>query len=130
MDTSLLNEWHTGLVGGGSPHGGELLRGTGSLAYRGTLVPHQTCVTTHTRFHIVTIAFPPRCAHAGCSTNREGRIEVRQSLHVISNCEYRTVSNGHWYCKLNLSRDTICIKSRRYEIVSNSLYKTGHFLLL
>jgi len=27
--------------------------------------------------------------HAGYLTSREGRIEDRQSLHVISNCKYR-----------------------------------------
>lgn len=26
-------------------------RGTGSLTYHGTPVPHRTCITTHTRFH-------------------------------------------------------------------------------
>lgn len=54
MDTSPLNEWHThtdiGLVGI-SAWRRTPSRGTGSLTYRGTPVPHRTCITTHTRFH-------------------------------------------------------------------------------
>lgn len=54
MDTSPLNEWHThtdiGLVGISAWRRAPS-RGTGSLTYHGTPVPHRTCITTHTRFH-------------------------------------------------------------------------------
>lgn len=97
MDTSPLNEWHTGLVGISAWRRIPSRR----RVSRGTPVPHQTCITTHTRFHIVTIALPPRCTYAGCLTSREGRIEARQSLHVILRIHNHLRINGHWYCNKN-----------------------------
>lgn len=48
---------------GGDPPRRELLRGSTSLTFRGTPVPHRTCITTHTRFHTVTIT---RSHHHHC----------------------------------------------------------------
>lgn len=42
-------------------------------------VPHRTCVTTHTRFHIATIVFPPRRVRA-CQSLSEPR---RQKIPKI-----------------------------------------------
>lgn len=100
MDTSPLNEWQYTQTHA-YRSGGDLWqrapsRGTGSLTgYRGTPVPHRTCITTHMRSFRATIALPPRRLHAGRLTNREGKTENPQSLHtwcrIVS--EYRGVSN-------------------------------------
>ena len=43
---------------GGDPYGELLCEAFGSLSSRSPPVPHRTCVTPHTRFHVATIAFP------------------------------------------------------------------------